>query len=57
LLRLATYELIYRPEIPASVSLDEAVEIAKRFGTSDSPAFVNGVLDQIARRKGGTTGG
>jgi transcription antitermination protein NusB len=49
LLRLATYELVFCPEIPASVSLDEAIEIAKRFGTGDSPAFVNGVLDQIAR--------
>ena len=53
LLRLAAYELLFCPDIPASVSLDEAVEIAKRFGTGDSPAFVNGVLDQIARRKGG----
>jgi N utilization substance protein B len=49
LLRLAAYELLFCPDIPASVSLDEAVEIAKRFGTGDSPAFVNGVLDQIAR--------
>ena len=49
LLRLATYELVFCPEIPASVSLDEAIEIAKRFGTGDSPAFVNGVLDQVAR--------
>jgi N utilization substance protein B len=53
LLRMATYELVFCPEIPASVSLDEAIEIAKRFGTGDSPAFINGVLDQIARAKGG----
>ena len=52
LLRLATYELVFCPEIPASVSLDEAIEIAKRFGTGDSPAFINGVLDQIARTSG-----
>jgi N utilization substance protein B len=52
LLRLATYELVFCPEIPASVSLDEAVEIAKRFGTGDSPAFINGVLDQVARTSG-----
>jgi N utilization substance protein B len=49
LLRMATYELIYCPDIPANVSLDEAIEIAKRFGTGDSPAFINGVLDQVAR--------
>jgi N utilization substance protein B len=52
LLRMATYELVFCPEIPASVSLDEAIEIAKRFGTGDSPAFINGVLDQIARAGG-----
>ena len=52
LLRMATYELIFCPEIPASVSLDEAIEIAKRFGTGDSPAFINGVLDQVARAGG-----
>lgn len=52
LLRMATYELIYCPDIPANVSLDEAIEIAKRFGTGDSPAFINGVLDQVARASG-----
>jgi N utilization substance protein B len=46
---MGTYELIFCPDIPASVSLDEAIEIAKRFGTDDSPAFINGVLDQVAR--------
>jgi N utilization substance protein B len=48
LLRLATFELLARPDIPASVTLDEAIEIARRFGSEDSPAFVNGVLDHIA---------
>lgn len=48
LLRLATHELLGRPEIPASVTLNEAVEIARRFGSDDSAAFVNGVLDHIA---------
>ncbi len=52
LLRMATYELVFCPEIPASVSFDEAIEIAKRFGTGDSPAFINGVLDQVARASG-----
>ena len=50
LLRLATFELMDRAEIPASVTLNEAVEIARRFGTDESAAFVNGVLDAIARK-------
>jgi N utilization substance protein B len=52
LLRLATFELIGRPEIPASVTLNEAVEIARRFGSEESAGFVNGVLDHIARQVG-----
>lgn len=48
MLRLATYELMARPEIPASVTINEAIEIARRFGGEDSGAFVNGVLDAIA---------
>ncbi len=49
ILRIATWELLFDPQIPAEVVIDEAVEIARRFGGSPSPAFVNGVLDQIAR--------
>jgi N utilization substance protein B len=48
-LRLATFELLERVEIPVSVTIDEAIEIARRYGSDDSPAFVNGVLDRIAR--------
>jgi N utilization substance protein B len=48
ILRLATFELLARPEIPASVTINEAIEIARRFGSDDSAAFVNGVLDAIA---------
>jgi N utilization substance protein B len=48
LLRLATFELLARPEIPASVTINEAIEIARRFGSEESAAFVNGVLDGIA---------
>ena len=48
LLRLATFEFLARPEIPASVTINEAIEIARRFGSDDSAAFVNGVLDAIA---------
>ena len=49
LLRLATFELLARPDIPASVTIDEAIEIARRFGGEDSASFVNGVLDHIAQ--------
>ena len=47
-LRLGTFELMARPEIPAAVTLNEAIEIARRFGSEDSSGFVNGVLDHIA---------
>jgi N utilization substance protein B len=50
ILRLGTWELIGEPHTPSAVVLDEAVELAKRFGEEDSPAFVNGVLDAIRRR-------
>jgi N utilization substance protein B len=50
ILRLGTYELMKEAETPPAVVLDEAVELAKRFGEADSPAFVNGVLDAIRRR-------
>ena len=48
IIRLATYELMSMPEIPGRVSLNEAIELAKRYGNEQSPAFVNGVLDRIA---------
>lgn len=47
LLRLAVYELLYQPDIPAKVVINEAVELAKRYGTEASGAFVNGLLDRI----------
>jgi N utilization substance protein B len=47
-LRLAAHELIATPETPTEVVLDEAIELAKHFGSDESAAFVNGVLDQIA---------
>ncbi len=47
-LRLATWELLHQSETPRAVILDEAVELAKRFGTEDSGAFVNGVLGKVA---------
>ena len=48
ILRLATAELKCFPDVPVKVVINEAVELAKRFGTSESPAFVNGILDRIA---------
>jgi N utilization substance protein B len=48
ILRVASFELIGCADIPARVTIDEAIEIAKRFGTSESAAFVNGILDRIA---------
>jgi N utilization substance protein B len=52
IIRLATYELMYMADIPRRVTLNEAVELAKRFGNEESPAFVNGVLDRIADELG-----
>lgn len=49
-LRLATAELMARPGTPARVVLDEAIEIARRFGSEASGSFVNGVLDRVARQ-------
>jgi N utilization substance protein B len=49
ILRLATYELRHRAEVPIAVAIDEAVELAKRFSTDDSGRFINGVLASIAR--------
>jgi len=48
-LRMATWELLARPEVPVAVIIDEAVELAKRFSTEQSGPFVNGVLSTVAR--------
>ena len=48
ILRIAAYELLFRPDIPKKVSINEAIEIAKKFGDKESPAFVNGILDDLA---------
>jgi transcription antitermination factor NusB len=47
ILRIAVFEVLYMGDIPPKVSIDEAVELGKRFGTEDSGAFVNGILDYI----------
>jgi N utilization substance protein B len=50
IMRVGVFELLAELHTPAAVVLDEAVEMAKRFGEADSPAFVNGVLDAIRRQ-------
>jgi N utilization substance protein B len=47
ILRMGTWEILYTPETPAAAAIDEAIELARRFGTADSPRFVNGVLDKL----------
>jgi len=47
ILRLASYEILHRENIPGKVSINEAIELAKIFGTSESASFVNGILDQL----------
>lgn len=46
-MRLATYELMFRHDIPKKVTINEAIEIARKFGDKESPSFVNGILDEI----------
>lgn len=48
ILRLAVYELQHRQDIPRKVTLNEAIELGKNFGTEESSAFINGLLDRIA---------
>jgi N utilization substance protein B len=47
ILRLAVYEMLFDEDVPSTVAINEAVEIAKKFGGDDTPAFVNGVLAKI----------
>lgn len=48
IIRLAAFELYYRSDIPKNVTINEAIEVAKKFGTEDSPSFVNGILDELS---------
>lgn len=50
ILRLGTWELVARPDVPTAVVIDEAVELAKEYSTERSPAFINGVLDAVATK-------
>lgn len=48
-IRLGAFELLYYEDTPAAVAVDEAIELAKRYGSKDSPGFVNGVLDEMRK--------
>jgi N utilization substance protein B len=50
ILRLAVYEMVYRDDVPARVAINEAIELAKRFGGEESGKFVNGVLGKMIRQ-------
>jgi transcription antitermination protein NusB len=50
ILRVSAYSLLFQKDIPATITIDEAVELAKEFGTDDSYKFINGVLDGIMRK-------
>ena len=50
ILRMAVLELLEMEDIPCKVTIDEAIELGKKYGTSDSGAFINGILDQILKR-------
>jgi len=54
LLRMGTWELLAQKDVPRAVVIDEAVELAKSYGTEDSSGFVNGVLDRVASDLGRT---
>ncbi|MDY6825063.1 MAG: transcription antitermination factor NusB [Thermodesulfobacteriota bacterium] len=47
IMRIAVYEMLYCDDVPAKVAINEAIEIGKKFGTEESGAFINGVLDRI----------
>ena len=49
IMRVAVYEMLYDEEIPSSVSINEAVELAKRYGSETDPSYINGVLGSVAR--------
>lgn len=50
ILRLGTFELLHVPDVPRAIAINEAVELAKRFGATDGHRYINGVLDRIADR-------
>ncbi len=57
ILRMAIYELIHCPDIPPKVSINEAIELGKKYSTANSGAFVNGILDRVRLEQVDGTGG
>ncbi len=60
ILRIGAWELLYAGDVPAPVAIDEAIEIARLYGSEDSPGFVNGILDrvrQLSEKKKAPEGG
>src|SRR5262245_36651085 len=53
-LRLGAFEVLFGGDTPANVALDETIELARRYGSADSPAFVNGVLDRLLKNQAST---
>ena len=51
IMRIAVFEIFYRPDIPKNTSINEAVELAKIYGCQDSPSFINGILDKVQMPK------
>jgi N utilization substance protein B len=49
ILRASTYELLHRPDIPSSVTINEAIEVSKKFSSEDSASFINGILDKVKK--------
>ncbi len=56
ILRFAIYELLFLTDIPPNVTINEAVEVAKRYGTDEAPSFINGILDRIKQEVGAREG-
>jgi len=56
ILRMGCFELLFSEDIPPKVAINEAIELAKRFGDIDSPRFVNGILDKIYKMEKGAEG-
>ena len=52
LLRLAVYELSHESDVPPKAAINEAIEIGKRYGERETPAFINGILDRILSARG-----
>jgi transcription antitermination protein NusB len=51
IMRIAAYEIVFMDDVPDAVSINEALEIAKKFSTAESAAFINGILDRISKDK------